>query len=144
DAWNVRDGVRSSFMDGKHSPIQHTHTVDQAAMVNGRIIPTCTFLCRRDAIFPLSEALWHSPVADVVLYIQATNQGHLRYLPEYTAVRNMHAGGIISLTRSAHKYHVLLALIPVMDKVTSGRHHETLAQRELALALAAWGVTGKE
>ncbi|MFT3885237.1 MAG: glycosyltransferase [Flavobacteriales bacterium] len=138
DAWNERDGMRTSYMDGIYAHPPVSRTVEQREMVMGQNIPTCTFLFRREHLLPLPEAMYKAPVGDTVLYTHLTRNGHLLYLPIHTSVRTMHAGGIHSLKTKLFKLEVQWKLLPILDGMTEGRYTADVQRKITHVALASW------
>ena len=126
DAWNEQDGVRTSYLDGIYAKPPASRTLGQREMVLGQNIPTCTFLFRRDALFPLPDILNQAPVGDTVLYVHLTAKGHIRYLPVHTAVRAMHPGGVHSQSGRLSRIKVKEKLWPLLDGMTGGRYKADL------------------
>ena len=93
---------------------------------------------RRSALKGVNEYLRISPVGDTILFTYLTEHGHFIYLPHITGVRVMHAGGIHSLTSEAHKKKVYLTTLPILDRMTKGRHRSIINDRRNSVLLAAW------
>ncbi|MDX9750452.1 MAG: glycosyltransferase [Flavobacteriales bacterium] len=128
DAWNERDGVRTSYMDGIYAARPRHRLLRQRDMVLGQNIPACTVVFRSDDFRPVPEILSRSPVGDTVLYAHITRKGHLIYLQEHTAVRTMHAGGVHSLKAAAQKLAISRGVYPVLDELTNGRYRAGIAR----------------
>lgn len=143
NAWNQRGEERTEYLDGSYTKIPGPR-VEQHELVNAQGLPTCTFICRADRLFPLPGVLRHTPTADTILYAHLSNFGHFIYLPQITAVRHMHTGGIHSLTSVANRLLVTLRSLPYMDQVSHGKQHGVIAARELYEARAGWAVCLKE
>ncbi len=143
NAWNQRGEERTEYLDGCYTKIPGQR-VHQDELVNGQGFPTSTILCRKDKLLPLPDALLTSPVADTILYAHLSNYGHFIYLPQITAVRHMHPGGIHSLTSVANRLLVTLRSLPYMDQESHGKQHGVIAARELYEARAGWAVCLKE
>jgi glycosyltransferase involved in cell wall biosynthesis len=126
NAWNDRAGVRTPYLGGDYAAEPQNSELDQRCMMLGQGVPHCTFLYRRDQLDPLPKALWHSAVGDSILYVHLTRNGHFRYLPEFTAVRHMHAGGLHSLTARLHQTMVKEQVWPLLDEMTEGRYHQEI------------------
>lgn len=137
NAWNQRGAERTEYLDGRYTKIPGPR-VEQHELVNAQGLPTCTFVCRADQLFPLPELLRRTPTADTIMYTHLSNFGHFIYLPQITAVRHMHPGGILSLTSIANRRLVTLRSLPYMDQVSHGKQHRVLAARELYEAHAGW------
>ena len=127
DAWNERDGQRTSYMDGIYAARPVHRRLQQREMLLGQNIPACTIMFRRDAIIPVPEQLSRSAVGDTVLYVHITRKGHLIYLPEYTAVRLMHEGGVHALKGERTKLGISARLYPVLDELTEGAYAREIA-----------------
>jgi glycosyltransferase involved in cell wall biosynthesis len=138
DAWNERDGHRTAYLDDQYARRPEGHQVGQYDMVMGQNIPACTIMFRREALYPVPDALERSPVGDRILYAHITRKGHLIYLPEPTAVRVMHAGGIHSLRSDLHKAHVDHRVYGILDEMTDGRYHQELMRKQVWTMLKAW------
>ncbi|MBP8824802.1 MAG: glycosyltransferase [Flavobacteriales bacterium] len=143
NAWNQHGGERTEYLDGTYTKIPGPR-VEQHELVNAQGMPTCTFVCRAERLFPLPEVLQRTPTADTILYAHLSNFGHFIYLPRITAVRHMHPGGIHSLTSVANRLLVTLRSLPYMDQVSHGKQHGVIAARELYEARAGWAVCLKE
>ena len=111
-------------------------TVRDVVLLYG--VPTCSFLCRRSALFPLPQGLWHSPVADSLLFPHVARNGHLLYLPLVTAVRHVHAGGISSMKGPLERLRVELDSLPFIDAVSGHRYSAELKERGRKALLSAW------
>lgn len=143
NAWNQRGEERTEYLDGRYTKVPGPR-VEQHELVNAQGLPTCTFICRADRLFPLPDALQRSPTADTIMYAHLGNYGHFVYLPQITAVRHMHPGGIHSLTSQANRLLVTLRSLPFMDQVSHGKQREVIAARELYEARAGWLVCMQE
>lgn len=136
DAYNERNGERVRYMAGYgHAP---TGLVGQAEIIAGQGIPTCTFIFRRIPLEGFYALRKISPVGDTILFTYLTEHGHFIYQPQITGVRVMHPGGIHSLTSEAHKKKVYLTTLPILDKMTHGRHRAIIEDRRNSVLLAAW------
>lgn len=137
DAWNEKDGVRSSYLDGTYAT-RPAHRVGQREMALGQNIPTCTFVFRREYALPLPDIIKRSPVGDTILYVHLTRKGHLLYLPEHTAVRVMHAGGKHSLKSAMHKLRTGIKVSQLIDEMTEGKYRVELQQKITNMRLHGW------
>jgi len=140
DAWNEHDGVRTSYMDGIYASKPEGSILEQRDMVLLRNIPSCTFLFRREHLFPLPEVFPRSPVGDTMLYVHLTRAGHLRYLRGHTAVRVMHTGGMHALTRRLHRIRVKERLWPLLDEMTEGRYRSDIDQAFTTMYRREWNM----
>lgn len=138
DAWNEKDGMRTSYLNGTYANKPESTIVGQREMVLRQNIPTCTFVFRRDRLYPLPAAISYAPVGDTVLYVHLTRNGHLRYLPVHTSVRTMHAGGAHSLRAKLFKIEVRWQLLPILDGMTNGRYSADVQRKMTKVALAGW------
>lgn len=144
DAWNEMDGVRTSYMDGIYASKPANERSDQRAMIMGQNIPACTIMVRREAAVPLPSILNKAPVGDTLLYVHVTRSGPLLYLPGFTAVRTMHAGGVHSLKAKLHKLEVQWKLLPMLNEVTSGQYATEIQRKLTTVALTGWTEALKE
>lgn len=128
NAWNDAGGTRTSYLDGIYASPPRSSVLSQRDMLLGQGVPASTFICRRDQLFPLPEVIHRSAVADTVLYVHLTRNGHLRYLPEHTAVRIMHAGGIHSMSSRLKKITIKEQVWPLLDEMTNGRYHAEIQE----------------
>lgn len=144
DAWNEHDGKRTPYMGGDYAARPAGRIVPHRAMVMGQNIPACTFLFRRECLFPLPDVMFRSPVGDTILYAHLTRMGHLIFLPEFSAVRVMHMGGVHSLKDFWRKTDVSLKVIPLLDELTEGRFHHELDRNRLNTLLKCWEFAVKE
>ncbi len=136
DAFNEKDSVRTRYMAGyARAPEGRCRQED---IIRGQGIPTCTLVFRRSALKGVEEYLKISPVGDTILFTYLTEHGHFIYQPQITGVRVMHPGGIHSLTSEAHKKKVYLTTLPILDKMTHGRHRAIIEDRRNSVLLAAW------
>jgi hypothetical protein len=135
-----RSAERSSpyFEAGVTRVPQAVVTERDVVLVHG--VPTCSFLCRRSALFPLPQGLWHSPVADSLLFPHVARKGHLLYLPKVTAVRHVHAGGISSMKGPLERLRVELDSLPFIDAVSAHRYSPELKDRGRKALLSAWAL----
>lgn len=138
DAWNEQDGQRSSYMDGIYAQKVTKPALTERDMVMNTNIPFCTILFRHVHVMDLPEVFKLSAVADTPLYVLLTQHGHLLYLPEHTAVRTMHSGGIHSLTSRLRRIQIKEQVWPLLDAMTEGRYAELLAHRLEHLYATAW------
>ncbi len=137
DAWNERDGERSSYFDGSYAKAPAPR-VSQREVALGQNIPACTFLFERAHLFPFPAQLKRAPVGDIVLYTHVARKGHLIHLPVHTAVRVIHAGGMYSMKSDLHKTDVRVRLLPILDEVTDGRYHAELERKRVGQLLYGW------
>jgi glycosyltransferase involved in cell wall biosynthesis len=128
NAWNEKHGQRMAYLGGTYAVQPVQEKVDQRDLILGQGIPHCTLLYCRDQLAPLPEALYRSAVADSILYVHLTRNGHFRYLADFTAVRHMHAGGLHSLTARLHQTMVKEQVWPLLDEMTKGQYHREIAQ----------------
>lgn len=137
NAWNEAEGLRTEYLDGSYAPVPGP-IVEQRELVNGQGLPTCTFLCRRDKLFPLPKALKESPTADTLIYTHVSNHGPFLYLPIFTAVRRVHPGGSHSMKSYLFKRLVTLNMLPFMDEVSHHRQHAVIEARIFRIAITSW------
>lgn len=138
DAWNEQGGRRTSYMDGIYAEKPTKPVLTERDMVMNTNIPSCTILFRRAHVVDLPEVFKRSAVADTLLYVQLTRYGHLLYLPEHTAVRTVHKGGIHSLSSRLHRVQVKEQVWPMLDEMTEGRYTELLAHRLQHMYSTEW------
>lgn len=139
NAWNEQGSERTEYLDGIYTKKPGTR-VEQRELVDGQGLPTCTFVCRTDALFPLPPQLHKAPSGDTLLYAHVSNLGHFIHLHEYTAVRRMHAGGLHSLKSRMVKHAIVLRNLPLLDEVSHFRHHEVIESRQLRVASSTWAM----
>lgn len=146
DAWNEHHGHRTPYLDGSYAAPPPQSVLDQRAMLLGQGVPTCTFLFRRDQLHPIPEVLQRSAVADSVLYVHLTRNGHLRFLPQRTAVRTMHAGGVHALSGRLHRTKVKEQVWPLLDEMTQGKYSKDIERMFDMLYPSEWdrAVQGKD
>lgn len=140
DAWNEHDGERTAYLDGQYAAAPRTPTLDQRDMLLGQGVPTCTFLFRQDQLEPIPTLLQRSAVADSLLYVHLTRNGHLRYLPRKTAVRLMHAGGLHALSGRLYRTRVKEQMWPLLDEMTQGRYREDIQGMFDRMYTREWGL----
>lgn len=146
DAWNEHHGQRTPYLDGSYAAPPPQAVLDQRAMLLGQGVPTCTFLFRRDQLHPIPEVLQRSAVADSVLYVHLTRNGHLRFVPQRTAVRTMHAGGAHALSGRLHRTKVKEQVWPLLDEMTQGKYRKDIERMFDMLYTSEWdrAVQGKD
>ena len=146
DAWNEHEGQRTAYLDGKYAAPPSAPWLQQRDMLLGQGVPTCTFLFRRDQLLPIPEVLQRSAVADSVLYVHLTRNGHLRFLPQRTAVRTMHAGGAHALSGRLHRTKVKEQVWPLLDEMTHGKYSGEIERMFDMLYASEWdsAVQGKD
>ncbi len=143
-AWQERDGERWPFFDGSFATAPVKGRVTQADFMAGQGVPTCTMVLRRGAIMPLPPEFRVAPSGDTVLWVHALGKGDLAFLPEPTAVRTVHPGGIFSMAPLAERYRVRLLNMRIIDRMTGGRHHHLLWPRMRRLLLESWDLGVRE
>lgn len=143
NAYNEIAGVRTEYLDGVYTK-RPGPIVQQSELVNGQGLPTCTVIFRKSALLPIPKCLYKSPTADTALYCHVSNTGHFVFLPDITAVRVMHPGGIHSLKNASQKRLTTLRNLPILDKVSHYRHHALIMQRQQHLLISGWKLALKE
>ncbi|MBX2974451.1 MAG: glycosyltransferase, partial [Flavobacteriales bacterium] len=82
DAWNEKNGERTSYMDGVYALRPTKRLLDQRDMVLGQNIPACTVVFRRSAWTTIPRSIAMGTIAgDTVRYVNITRKGPLLYLP---------------------------------------------------------------
>jgi len=138
DAWNEHNGKRRPYLDGQYAEFPKNPLLAQRDMLLGQGVPTCTFICRRDQLFPLPEVIHRSAVADTVLYVHITRNGSLLFQPDRTAVRVMHAGGLHSLMGRLHRIKIKEQVWPLLDEMTQGRFRPEITRMFNGMYGTAW------
>lgn len=143
NAFNERDGERTPFFGSGYSRIPDAR-VTERDIVLGQGIPTCTLVFRAEALLPLPTELAVSPVGDTILFTHLARAGDLIYIPEVTAVRTMHAGGIHSLSGKLHRVKVQEQVLPMLDRMTQGRYHGEINSRLAKMYRTTWDLAMKK
>lgn len=143
-AWQERDGERWPFFDGSFATAPPSGRVTLADFMAGQGVPTCTIVLRRSVIMPLPPEFRIAPSGDTILWVHALKQGDMAYLPESTAVRTVHPGGLFSMAPLAERYRVRLTNMGIIDRMTGHDLHHVLWPRQRRLLLDAWDLAVRE
>jgi len=143
-AWQERDGKRWPFFDGSFATAPRVGRVSLADFMAGQGVPTCTMVLRRSAIMPLPPEFLVAPSGDTVLWVHALGKGELAFLPESTAVRTVHPGGLFSMAPLAERYRVRLLNMRIIDGMTRHELHHLIWPRMRQLLLEAWDLAVRE
>ncbi|MBK6946132.1 MAG: glycosyltransferase [Flavobacteriales bacterium] len=139
DVFNEKEGVRTPFFDGINYRIPQGITTERD-LIYGSGIPTCSLVYRREAMLEVIEQLYHSLVGDTIIFLHLSSSGYFIYLSEFTAVRNVHPGGIFSMRKRSHQLKVRLTLLPIMNEMTEGRYADEIKRKIRNAQLELWQV----
>lgn len=137
NAWNEEDGVRTPYLDGLQKRVPMA-PVTRKDVVLGQNIATCTVVFLRETIRTMPPQMITAPVGDTILFTHITRAGHLVYLPESTAVRHVHAGGVYSMKSDIFKTEVHARLLELLDDMTDGEYREAIHRKRMNLLLHGW------
>jgi hypothetical protein len=133
NGWNERDGVRTDYVRSWLGGKTPATDVQVADVLKGNFIPACTFLFRRDLLFPLPQQMYTAPVGDYVLTVHLALKGPIGYIDRHTAVRHGHAGGIIAMKDTMHKIEVNIGTLEALSTMVKPGDRTTLHQRLIQL-----------
>jgi glycosyltransferase involved in cell wall biosynthesis len=109
----------------------------QSDIVSANFVPTAGVVFRLDR-FPAIPRPFHTVAAlDWILYIALTDHGGFQLLNRYSAVRRVHAGGVISMKDPLLKCDRNLHLLQEINSMTAGRYGHLIAQRRIELCRLA-------
>lgn len=112
-------------------------TLTQSDIVAKNFVPTAGVVYRLDR-FKEIPAPFHTVAAlDWILYIALTDHGGFQLLDRFSAVRRVHAGGVISMKDLLVKIDRSLHQLTEVDGMTSGRYRTTTDQRRIELCRMA-------
>lgn len=108
-------------------------TLTQRDIVARNFIPTAGVVYRRDR-FPEIPNAFHTVAAlDWILYIALTEHGGFQMLDRMSAVRRVHAGGVISMKDPLVKIDRNLHLLGEIDRMTHEHHRDLTDARRAEL-----------
>lgn len=136
NAWNERDGVREDYVRAWLRGEVPKRDVVLDDIVARNFIPSQTFLFRRDLLFPLPAAFWTAPISDHLLVVHMAMQGPIAYEDTITAVRRVHAGGIISMKSVLHRLDVNIGMMEAIGTLV-GAGHPRVREQQVALHRSA-------
>ena len=112
-------------------------TLMQRDIVTRNFLPTAGVVYRSDR-FPAIPAAFHIVAAlDWILYIALTEGGGFEVLDRFSAVRRVHAGGVISMKDPLVKIDRNLTLLTEIDRMTGVRHTDLIDPRRADLCRQA-------
>jgi glycosyltransferase involved in cell wall biosynthesis len=137
-AWNEHEGQREPYYRPGQLAALQGRDITLADILAGWGIPTSTLVFRRDAMFPLPPELWTAPAGDVVQFLHLARHGDLAYLEQPTTVREVHPGGIHSMTSAIHKLEFQLSMIPYYRSMFGSEHGPMITVREVNILKELW------
>lgn len=129
NAWNERDGSRSDYISvwlGKEPCPEKVFLKD---IIGRNFIPTASLVYRTAAQRPLDPVTSKAPLGDQKLHVNLLTYGHYRFLPRYTVVREVHAGGVISMKSHLEKLDSNINSLQVLGEVIGQEHQHVVRQR---------------
>lgn len=109
NAWELRNGERTDHLRAWLNGRVPVGDVTLRDLIARNHIPAATFLFRRDLLYPSPPAFLTAPIGDWILVAHMAGKGPIGYIDRHTAVREVHAGGLISSKGRVHKLQVNLA-----------------------------------
>lgn len=143
-AWQEREGERWPFFDGSFAEAPSSGRVSLTDFMVGQGVPTCTMVLRRSAIMPLPREFLKAPSGDTILWVHALRKGDFAFLPDSTAVRTVHPGGLFSMAPLSERYTVRLMNMRIIDRMTGHMHRDRIWPRMRKLLLEAWDLAVRE
>lgn len=92
------------------------------------VVPSCSPMFRREAICPLPPGFRELPVADMPLYVLATEHGHVEYIDRVMGVWRMHGKGAWSGLDGVGQDLLVLDAYERLDHMTEGRYGGTIGR----------------
>lgn len=139
DVFNEMGEERTPFFDGVSYRLPPSKVFEKD-LVFGIGMPHCSMLYRKTNLFPLPPEIYTAPIADTIIFIHMSSAGHFTYLPEFTAVRSVHRGGIFSMTKSSYKLKVRKSVLPMINSMTHGRYADEIDRKMRNVDLELWRI----
>jgi glycosyltransferase involved in cell wall biosynthesis len=137
NAYTEKAGVRSDFL-GTFTTLPDGPVMREKDYIKGQGIPTCTFLYRRDWAKGFEQIHLRFAGGDTPLFTLLVGKGYFLVQPEFTAVHNIHPGGIYSMQGSLHQLMVGLTNLPMQDALSGYRHSDLIRIRRTRRLKRAW------
>lgn len=137
NAYNEADGSRTIFL-GKGNAVPRSNRLDLEGFLHGQGIPTSTFICRSADLVGFAELVRPFASGDTALFTMLLRKGHFIYVPEPTAVRRIHEGGVYSMKSAVHRLGIQLRNLREQERLVGGIHKDIFRKRWRYALTRAW------
>jgi len=118
------DGHRTDYLATYGLPRKNSYGLTDVLTRNP--IPTCSIVCRRQALGHLPPEYLRIPAGDRMLVVILAQSGRLGYIDEAWGIRRVHEGGIVSLKSRENKLLITIECLEIINSYLGRRYERVL------------------